>query len=214
MTRDEELLAYLRRKNTAVGFGRICDDFRWQGPEVEAVLSKLLRHRLITAPGPRQYQAVTETFERTPAPDREATSAPPIAESVDRDRLLGATGDVPVPAPPPEPQQNNQAPATAAAVNDEGTTMPLKKCEKCSQRKGPRAFEKGDQTCRECRGSNKAARKAGPPPAARKRSNGSTSDVIAAAIEELKARREARAAEHAAELGKLDTAIEQLQAVA
>ncbi len=232
MTRDEELLAYLRRKRCAMGFGRVREDFRWPERELEAVLSKLLSQRLIFCPGPRQYQAVEETVERTPRRDREPELGPPIAAVVDRARLLGPVKPVEaksvtqgfdplVDKGPRQPDPNSAPICQPAPVPTEETTMAKAKktCTKCNQPKGATAYSNGSDVCRFCEkgGTPKpqggvGAKRAG----ARKKANGATLRAIAARHAPRKngdGRFAATIAELRAEAAKLTAAADQLEAL-
>lgn len=168
MSRADELLDYLRRKGCALSRSRILEDLRWPAPELDTVLSLLMRGHQVRAPRPGEYEVMPVPLNHEVA----AVPSPPAS------RAMETIVHKPVAAPRETPP----------AITQETPMAKAKTCTKCGDKKGPTGFPKGSDVCRLCsRGDsptkvNRAA-KSLKDVAARHTSNG---NPFAATVEKLR----------------------------
>jgi hypothetical protein len=128
MTLSVDLLEHLQRKGCAMTVLRLAEDFKKPPQVIEANLAVLRRDGRVQILRPGEW---------------EITPAKPAAAEV-----------IP-PEPPRAIALAQPRPAPPATTDHQETTMSYKTCEKCKGKKGPRAFDKGEDVCRECQGGKR-----------------------------------------------------------
>lgn len=161
MDTADELVECLRRKGCPLTVARLADELKKAPQVIEANLGVLRRAGVVQILRPGEWELAPEKHATEPITPPE----PAAAIALSRPLVPPASTDQPVAGtraftpysrltPPPKP---------AATPDHQEKTMSFKTCDKCEQKKGPRAFAKGDPTCSECRGTNKAKPKGGGP---------------------------------------------------